>query len=156
MVSDINTGLRSRFPDWFADKDKPAAQSLYDGAVTGSANSATDWVQEQTGWNPQSVGPAIMDWLGVGNQQAGTAASQYSLNGDSLRSGAMSLSSSNAPAYTLNPTFNLTVAPEVPLTIQSDTSNLAQYVDFTTRASQASFAQSLTLAVNSGQSSIGG
>ncbi|HEI8899797.1 TPA: hypothetical protein SLF71_003687 [Klebsiella aerogenes] len=155
VVSDINAGLRSRLPDWFADKDKPAAQALYDGAVGGSANAAADWVQQQTGFDTRSVGPAIMDWLGVGGGNAGTAASQYSLNGDSLRSG-VSLGSSNAPAYMLNPIFNLTVAPEVPLTIQSDTSNLAQYVDFTARASQAAFTQSLTLAVNSGQSSTGG
>ena len=156
VVSDINAGLRSRFPQWFTDSDKPAAQSLYDGAVGGSANAAADWVQQQTGVDTRTFGPAVASWLGFGNQQAGTAASQYSLSGDSLRDSAMSLSSGNAPAYTLNPTFNLTVAPEVPLTIQSDTSNLAQYVDFTARASQASFEQSLTLAISSGQSSTGG
>ena len=155
VVSDLNAGLRARFPDWFADKDKPAAQALYDGAVTGSANTAAQWVTDQTGWNPQSVGPAVAEWLGFGNQQAGTAANQYSVNGDSLRSGAMSLGG-NVPAYTLNPTFNLTVAPEVPLTIQTDTSNLADYVDFTAKASQASFMQSLTLSALSGQSSTGG
>ncbi|WP_061707809.1 hypothetical protein [Pseudenterobacter timonensis] len=31
VVSDLNAGLRARFPGWFADKDKPAAQALYDG-----------------------------------------------------------------------------------------------------------------------------
>ncbi|MCS2154987.1 hypothetical protein MUU49_20775 [Scandinavium goeteborgense] len=155
VVSDLNAGLRARFPDWFAGKDKPAAQSLYDGAVTGSANSAADWVQQQTGFDTRSVGPAIMDWLGVGGGNAGTAANQYALSGQSLRDSAMSLGG-GAPAYTLNPTFNLTVAPEVPISIQSDTSNLAQYVDFTAKASQASFEQSLTLAVSSGQSSTGG
>jgi hypothetical protein len=51
-----------------------------------------------------------MDWLGVGGGNAGTAANQYSLNGDSLRGSAMSLTSGNAPAYNLEPTFNLTVA----------------------------------------------
>ncbi|ELX8364123.1 hypothetical protein SK447_002021 [Enterobacter hormaechei] len=155
VVSDLNAGLRSRFPDWFADKDKPAAQAVYDG-VTGSANGAAGWIQEQTGWNPQTVAPAIKSWLGIDDQQAGTAANEYNLAGDSLRDSAMSLNSGNPPAYNLNPTFNLTVAPSVPLTIQSDTGRLADYVDFQARASQASFAQSLTLQMSSGQSSTGG
>ncbi|ELC7379056.1 cell envelope integrity protein TolA [Enterobacter asburiae] len=156
VVSDINKGLKERFPQWFTDSDKPAAQALYDGAVTGSANDAAQWIADKTGFDTRSVAPAIKDWLGLGNQQAGTAANQYNLAGDSLRDSAMSLSSSNAPAYNLNPTFNLTVAPSVPLTIQSDTGRLADYVDFQARASQASFAQSLTLSMSSGQSSIGG
>ncbi|EMO1383614.1 hypothetical protein ACV8TY_06425 [Citrobacter freundii] len=156
VVSDLNSALRQRFPEWFAEKDKPAAQALYDGAVTGSANDAAQWIADKTGFDTRSVAPAIKDWLGLGNQQAGTAANQYNLAGDSLRDSAMSLSSSNAPAYNLNPTFNLTVAPSVPLTIQSDTGRLADYVDFQARASQASFAQSLTLSMSSGQSSIGG
>ena len=156
VVSDLNAGLRARFPDWFADKDKPAAQALYDGAVGGSANATADWIQDKTGFDTRSVASAIKDWLGFGNQQAGTAASGYGLNGEALRDSAMSLSSSNAPAYTLNPIFNLTVEPTVPLTIQSDTSRLADYVDFQAKASQASFMQSLTLQVSSGQSSTGG
>lgn len=156
VVSDLNAGLRSRFPDWFADSDKPAAQALYDGAVGGSANATADWIQDKTGFDTRSVGPAIMDWLGVGGGNAGTAANQYSLNGDSLRGSAMSLTSGNAPAYNLAPVFNLTVAPQVPLTIQSDASRLADYVDFQARASQASFMQSLTLSALSGQSSTGG
>lgn len=156
VVSDLNAGLKERFPQWFTGSDKPAAQALYDGAVSGSANSAADWIQQQTGFDTRSVAPAIQDWLGFGNQQAGTAASGYGLNGEVLRDSAMSLSSSNEPAYTLNPIFNLTVEPTVPLTIQSDTSRLADYVDFQAKASQASFMQSLTLQVSSGQSSTGG
>lgn len=156
VVSDLNSSLRQRFPDWFSDANKPAAQALYDGAVTGSANSAASWVQEQTGWNPQSVGPAIMDWLGIGGANTGSAANQYSVNGDSLRGSAMSLSSGNAPAYSLNPTFNLNLEASVPLTIASDSSRLADYVDFQAKTSQASFMQSLTLSTLSGQSSTGG
>ncbi|HBY9525607.1 TPA: hypothetical protein MJA18_004765 [Klebsiella aerogenes] len=155
VISDLNAGLSSRFPDWFSDANKPAAQALYDGAVGDSANATADWVQQKTGFDTRSVGPAIMDWLGVGGGNAGTAASQYSLSGQSLRDSAMSLGG-GAPAYNLAPVFNLTVAPEVPLTIQTDTSNLADYVDFTAKASQASFAQSLTLSALSGQSSTGG
>ncbi|EMM7215952.1 hypothetical protein RS341_001513 [Enterobacter bugandensis] len=156
VVSDLNSGLRARFPEWFAEKDKPAAQALYDGAVTGSANDAAQWIADKTGFDTRSVAPAIKDWLGFGNQQAGTAASGYDLNGEALRNSAMSLNSANVPAYNLSPIFNLTVEPTVPLTIQSDTSRLADYVDFQAKASQASFMQSLTLQVSSGQSSTGG
>ncbi|MEP8677346.1 hypothetical protein ABKW05_13140 [Enterobacter roggenkampii] len=156
IVSDINAGLRARFPEWFAEKDKPAAQALYDGAVTGPANDAAQWIADKTGFDTRSVAPAIKSWLGIGDQQAGTAASGYGLNGEALRNSAMSLNSANVPAYNLSPIFNLTVEPTVPLTIQSDTSRLADYVDFQAKASQASFMQSLTLQVSSGQSSTGG
>lgn len=156
VISDLNAGLRSRFPQWFTDSDKPAAQALYDGAVGGSANATADWIQDKTGFDTRSVGPAIMDWLGVGGGNAGTAANQYSLNGDSLRGSAMSLSSGNAPVYTVNPTFNLNLEASVPLTIASDSSRLSDYIDFQARASQASFMQSLTLSALSGQSSTGG
>ncbi|MDU2428137.1 MAG: hypothetical protein E7D49_26770 [Klebsiella michiganensis] len=156
VISDLNAGLRSRFPQWFTDSDKPAAQALYDGAVGGTANATADWIQDNTGFDTRSVGPAIMDWLGIGDGNAGTAANQYSVNGDSLRGSAMSLSSGNAPVYTVNPTFNLNLEASVPLTIASDSSRLADYVDFTAKASQASFMQSLTLSALSGQSSTGG
>ncbi|SWC86156.1 hypothetical protein [Klebsiella pneumoniae] len=163
LVSDINAGLRAKFPDWFTDKDKPAAQALYDGAVNGSADSAADWVQDKTGFDTRSVGHAVKGWLGIDDQPTGTAVEQYGLNGDSLKGGALrdsaisSLSSTNsAPSYNLAPVFNLTVAPEVPLTIQSDTGRLADYIDFNAKASAASFEQSLTLAISSGQSSTGG
>ena len=155
VVSDLNAGLRSRFPDWFSDANKPAAQALYDGAVGGSANVAADWVQHQTGFDTRSVGPAIMDWLGVGGGNAGTAANQYSLSGDSLRDSAMSLGG-GAPAYNLAPVFNLNLEASVPITVASDSSKLADYVDFTAKASQASFMQSLTLSTLSGQSYTGG
>ena len=163
VVSDINAGLRSRFPEWFSNANKPAAQSLYDGAVTGSANSAADWVQDKTGFNTRSVGHAVKDWLGIDDQPTGTAVEQYSLNGDSLPGGSLrdsaisSLTSTNsAPSYNLAPVFNLNLEASVPLTIASDSSRLADYVDFTAKASQAAFTQSLTLSALSGQSSTGG
>ncbi|MBW9442012.1 hypothetical protein [Enterobacter roggenkampii] len=156
VVSDLNSALRSRYPEWFSDTKKPAVQNLYDGAVGGSANATADWIQDKTGFDTRSVAPAIKSWLGIGDQQAGTAASGYGLNGEVLRNSAMSLNSANVPAYNLSPIFNLTVEPTVPLTIQSDTSRLADYVDFQARASQASFTQSLTLQMSSGQSSTGG
>ena len=163
VVSDINAGLRSRFPEWFSNANKPAAQSLYDGAVTGSANSAADWVQDKTGFNTRSVGHAVKGWLGIDDKPTGTAVEQYGLNGDSLRGGALrdsaisSLTSTNsAPSYNLAPVFNLNLEASVPLTIASDSSRLSDYIDFQARASQASFAQSLTLSALSGQSSTGG
>ncbi|HGK7548627.1 TPA: hypothetical protein ACJ562_004383 [Klebsiella pneumoniae] len=155
-VQAINDYLKSKFPEWFSgDNNQPAAQQLYNG-VTGSANATADWIQDKTGFNTRSVGPAVMDWLGMGPSSTGTAANQYSLSGQSLRDGAMALPSTPAMSYQVNPVFNLTVAPEVPLTIQSDVSRLSDYIDFNARASAASFERSLTLQINSGQSTTGG
>ena len=150
VVSDINAGLRSRFPEWFSNANKPAAQSLYDGAVTGSANSAADWVQDKTGFNTRSVGHAVKGWLGIDDKPTGTAVE--------LRDSAISslTSTNSAPSYNLAPVFNLNLEASVPLTIASDSSRLSDYIDFQARASQASFAQSLTLSALSGQSSTGG
>ncbi|MGD1584904.1 hypothetical protein ACP6DV_19665, partial [Klebsiella pneumoniae subsp. pneumoniae] len=113
---------------------------------------------QNTGIDTQSVGPAVMDWLGVGrgDASAGTAANQYDTNGSPLRDGAMALPSTPAMSYQVNPVFNLTVAPEVPLTLVSDASRLSDYIDFQARASARSFEQSLTLQINSGQSTAGG
>lgn len=156
-VEAINQYLRDKFPSWFSgDNNQPAAQVLYNGAIGGSANATADWIQDKTGFNTRSVGPAVMDWLGMGPSSTGTAANQYSLSGQSLRDGAMALPSTPAMSYQVNPTFNLTVAPEVPVTIQSDVSRLSDYIDFNARSSAASFERSLTLQINSGQSSTGG
>ncbi|HCQ8034430.1 TPA: hypothetical protein OL868_000015 [Klebsiella quasipneumoniae subsp. quasipneumoniae] len=156
-VQAINDYLKSKFPSWFSgDNNQPAAQQLYDGAIGGSADTVAAWIKENTGVDTQSVGPAVMSWLGMGPSSTGTAANQYSLSGQSLRDGAMALPSTPAMNYQVNPIFNLTVAPEVPLTIQSDVSRLSDYIDFNARASAASFERSLTLQINSGQSSTGG
>lgn len=155
VISDFTAGVKSRFPEWFSDSDKPAAQAMYDGAVGDSANGAAQWVSDNLGFDPRNTAGIINGWLGLGDGvNAGTAANQYDLSGASLRDSAMSSlgGGSNMPAYTLNPTFNLTVAPSVPLTIQSDTGRLADYIDFSARASQTSFEQELTLAINSSQS----
>ena len=111
----------------------------------------------------RSVGHAVKGWLGIDDQRTGTAVEQYSLNGDSLQGGALrdsaisSLTSTNsAPSYNLAPVFNLNLEASVPLTIASDSSRLSDYIDFQARASQASFAQALTLSALSGQSSTGG
>lgn len=162
VVSDLNAGIREKFPDWFSEANKPAAQAVIDG-VTGSADSAASWVQDKTGFNTRSVGHAVKGWLGIDDQPTGTAVEQYGLNSDSLQGGALrdsaisSLTSTNsAPSYNLAPVFNLNLEASVPLTIASDSSRLSDYIDFQARASQASFAQSLTLSALSGQSSTGG
>ncbi|EPM1802871.1 hypothetical protein RFC97_003288 [Klebsiella pneumoniae] len=156
-VQAINDYLKSKFPEWFSgDNNQPAAQQLYNGAVGGSADAVAAWIRSNTGIDTQSVGPAVLDWLGMGRASTGTAANNYSLSGQSLRDGAMALPSTPAMSYQVNPTFNLTLAPEVPLTIQSDVSRLSDYIDFNARASAASFEQSLTLQINSGQSTTGG
>ncbi|HBR2956117.1 TPA: hypothetical protein L9R14_004312 [Klebsiella pneumoniae] len=158
-VQAINDYLKSKFPEWFSgDNNQPAAQQLYNGAVGGSADAVAAWIRSNTGIDTQSIGPAVMDWLGMGRgaASAGTAANNYSLSGQSLRDGAMALPSTPAMSYQVNPTFNLTLAAEVPLTIQSDVSRLSDYIDFNARASAASFERSLTLQINSGQSTTGG
>lgn len=155
-LSKFNGWMKETFPSLYSDPNQTPEDALYHKVTSDSANSAANWIQDQTGFDTRSVGPAIMDWLGVGGGNAGTAASQYSLSDGSLRESAMSLSGGNAPAYTLNPTFNLNLEASVPLTIASDSSRLADYVDFQARASQASFMQSLTLSALSGQSSTGG
>lgn len=158
-VQAINDYLKSKFPSWFSgDNNQPAAQQLYNGAVGGSADAVAAWIRSNTGIDTQSVGPAVMDWLGVGrgDASAGTAANQYDTNGSPLRGGAMALPSTPAMSYQVNPVFNLTVAPEVPLTLVSDASRLSDYIDFQARASARSFEQSLTLQINSGQSTAGG
>lgn len=156
-VQAINDYLKSKFPEWFSgDNNQPAAQQLYNGAVGGSADAVAAWIRSNTGIDTQSVGPAVMDWLGMGRASTGTAANNYSLSGQSLRDSAQALPSTPALSYQVNPVFNLTVAPEVPLTIQSDVSRLSDYIDFNARASAASFERSLTLQINSGQSTTGG
>ncbi|MCD1275175.1 hypothetical protein B4U61_026495 [Klebsiella pneumoniae] len=156
-VQAINDYLKSRFPEWFSgDNNQPAAQQLYNGAVGGSADAVAAWIRSNTGIDTQSVGPAVMSWLGMGPSSTGTAANQYDTNGSPLRDGATALPSTPALSYQVNPTFNLTLAAEVPLTIQSDVSRLSDYIDFNARASAASFERSLTLQINSGQSTTGG
>ncbi|HHL1875244.1 TPA: hypothetical protein ACQ2HN_003729 [Klebsiella pneumoniae] len=156
-VEAINQYLRDKFPSWFSgDNNQPAAQQLYNGAIGGSADAVAAWIRSNTGIDTQSVGPAVMSWLGMGPSSTGTAANQYDTNGSPLRDGAQALPSTPAMSYQVNPVFNLTIAPEVPLTIQSDVSRLSDYIDFNARASAASFERSLTLQINSGQSTTGG
>lgn len=109
-VEAINQYLRDKFPSWFSgDSNQPAAQQLFNGAVGGSTDAVAAWIKSNTGIDTQSVGPAVMDWLGVGrgDASAGTAANNYGLSGQSLRDGAMALPSTPAMSYQVNPVFNL-------------------------------------------------
>ncbi|EPJ4994702.1 hypothetical protein [Klebsiella variicola] len=158
-VQAINDYLKSKFPSWFSgDNNQPAAQQLYNGAVGGSADTVAAWIKSNTGIDTQSVGPAVMDWLGVGrgDASAGTAANQYDTNGSPLRDGAMALPSTPAMSYQVNPVFNLQLNPQIGLTLQSDVSRLSDYIDWSAKASADSFTRSLTLQINSGQSATGG
>ncbi|HDS7059720.1 TPA: hypothetical protein QH384_003078 [Klebsiella pneumoniae subsp. pneumoniae] len=156
-VQAINDYLKSKFPSWFSgDNNQPAAQQLYNGVTGGSADAVAAWIRSNTGIDTQSFGPAVMDWLGMGRASTGTAANQYDTNGSPLRDGAMALPSTPALSYQVNPVFNLQVNPQVGLTLQSDVSRLSDYIDFNARASAASFERSLTLQINSGQSTTGG
>ncbi len=151
--------MREHFPGLFTDPNKPATQQAYDEAVVGSSNWVADKIQDATGFDTRSIGPAVKSWLGIGDdQQAGTAVNQYNFAGDSLRDSALSslTSSVNTPSFNLAPVFNLQVNPQVGLTLQSDVSRLSDYIDFNAKASADSFTQSLTLSALSGQSSTGG
>lgn len=157
-LSQLHDFFKTKFPDWFADPTKTVPDALYDGAVTGSADSAADWIQQQTGFDTRSVGNAVKGWLGIGDEPTGTAVNQYNLNGQALRDNTISslASNANAPSFNLAPVFNLQVNPQVGLTLQSDVSRLSDYIDFNAKASADSFTRSLTLSALSGQSSTGG
>ena len=156
-VEAINQYLRDKFPSWFSgDNNQPAAQVLYNGVTGGSADAVAAWIRSNTGIDTQSFGPAVMDWLGMGRASTGTAANNYSLSGQSLRDSAQALPSTPAMSYQVSPIFNLQVNPQVGLTLQSDVSRLSDYIDWSAKASADSFTRSLTLQINSGQSTAGG
>ncbi|WP_342760143.1 hypothetical protein [Leclercia adecarboxylata] len=151
--------MRENFPELFTDPNKPAMQQAYDETVVGPSNWLADKIQEATGFDTRSIGPAVKSWLGIGDdQQAGTAVNQYNFAGDSLRDSALSslTSSVNTPSFNLAPVFNLQVNPQVGLTLESDVSRLSDYIDFNAKASADSFTRSLTLSALSGQSTING
>ncbi|HHG1104069.1 TPA: hypothetical protein ACPUI0_004980, partial [Klebsiella pneumoniae] len=96
-VQAINDYLKSKFPEWFSgDNNQPAAQQLYNGAIGGSADAVAAWIRSNTGIDTQSVGPSVLDWLGMGPSSTGTAANNYSLSGQSLRDSAQALPSTPA------------------------------------------------------------
>ncbi|EPV1255240.1 hypothetical protein ACV2BE_001715 [Escherichia coli] len=109
--------------------------------------------------NSNSLVNTIKSWFmpeeTVGGAQA---VNQYSLEGQNIANLKQSAAQQalKAPSYTFAPVihFNpeLQVNAEVPLTIESDTGRLSEFIDFKSKASSAEFSKLLTLGVMSGGS----
>ncbi|EFH6968843.1 hypothetical protein HmCmsJML070_03906 [Escherichia coli] len=88
----------------------------------------------------------------------GQAAMQYDVTGQNITNlkNSAAQQAMQAPAYTFAPVLNfapeLLVNAQVPLTIQSDTGRLSDYIDFKSKASAGEFSKLLTLGVMSGGS----
>lgn len=95
---------------------------------------------------------------GDDSPSSGQAAMQYDVTGQNIANlkNSAAQQAMQAPAYTFAPVLNfnpeLQVNAEVPLTIQSDTGRLSDYIDFKSKASAAEFSKLLTLGVMSGGS----
>ncbi len=121
----------------------------YKGAGTGTTKPD----------NSNSLFNTIKGWFmpeeTVGGAQA---VNQYSLEGQNIANLKQSAAQQalKAPSYTFAPVihFNpeLQVNAEVPLTIESDTGRLSEFIDFKSKASSAEFSKLLTLGVMSGGS----
>ena len=121
----------------------------YKGAGTGTTKPD----------NSNSLVNTIKSWFmpeeTVGGAQA---VNQYSLEGQNIANLKQSAAQQalKAPSYTFAPVihFNpeLQVNAEVPLTIESDTGRLSEFIDFKSKASSAEFSKLLTLGVMSGGS----
>ncbi|HDK8868339.1 TPA: hypothetical protein PVD55_002489 [Escherichia coli] len=109
--------------------------------------------------NSNSLVNTIKSWFmpeeTVGGAQA---VNQYSLEGQNIANLKQSAAQQafKAPSYTFAPVINfnpeLQVNAEVPLTIESDTGRLSEFIDFKSKASSAEFSKLLTLGVMSGGS----
>ncbi|MEK9493444.1 hypothetical protein V9801_15995 [Escherichia coli] len=121
----------------------------YKGAGTGTTKPD----------NSNSLVNTIKSWFmpeeTVGGAQA---VNQYSLEGQNIANLKQSAAQQafKAPSYTFTPVINfnpeLQVNAEVPLTIESDTGRLSEFIDFKSKASSAEFSKLLTLGVMSGGS----
>lgn len=121
----------------------------YKGAGTGTTKPD----------NSNSLVNTIKSWFmpeeTVGGEQA---VNQYSLEGQNIANLKQSAAQQalKAPSYTFAPVINfnpeLQVNAEVPLTIESDTGRLSEFIDFKSKASSAEFSKLLTLGVMSGGS----
>ncbi|HFO7207995.1 TPA: hypothetical protein ACHKMM_002819 [Escherichia coli] len=121
----------------------------YKGAGTGTTKPD----------NSNSLVNTIKSWFmpeeTVGGAQA---VNQYSLEGQNIANLKQSAAQQalKAPSYTFAPVINfnpeLQVNAEVPLTIESDTGRLSEFIDFKSKASSAEFSKLLTLGVMSGGS----
>ncbi|CAD6101260.1 hypothetical protein [Escherichia coli] len=121
----------------------------YKGAGTGTTKPD----------NSNSLVNTIKSWFmpeeTVGGAQA---VNQYTLEGQNIANLKQSAAQQaiKTPSYTFAPVihFNpeLQVNAEVPLTIESDTGRLSEFIDFKSKASSAEFSKLLTLGVMSGGS----
>ncbi|EHB7682262.1 hypothetical protein ACE13N_004859 [Escherichia coli O45:H11] len=122
----------------------------YKGA--GTATTAPD--------NSNSLFNTIKGFFvnGDDSPSGGQAAMQYDVTGQNIANlkNSAAQQAMQAPAYTFAPVLNfapeLQVNAQVPLTIQSDTGRLSDYIDFKSKASAAEFSKLLTLGVMSGGS----
>ncbi|EIT9417439.1 hypothetical protein ABH220_005251 [Escherichia coli] len=121
----------------------------YKGAGTGTTKPD----------NSNSLVNTIKSWFmpeeTVGGAQA---VNQYTLEGQNIANLKQSAAQQaiKTPSYTFAPVINfnpeLQVNAEVPLTIESDTGRLSEFIDFKSKASSAEFSKLLTLGVMSGGS----
>ncbi|HAW8048638.1 TPA: hypothetical protein JLP13_001772 [Escherichia coli] len=95
---------------------------------------------------------------GDDSPSGGQAAMQYDVTGQNIANlkNSAAQQAMQAPAYTFAPVLNfapeLLVNAQVPLTIESDTGRLSEFIDFKSKASSAEFSKLLTLGVMSGGS----
>lgn len=122
----------------------------YKGA--GTATTAPD--------NSNSLFNTIKGFFvnGDDSPSGGQAAMQYDVTGQNIANlkNSAAQQAMQAPAYTFAPVLNfapeLLVNAQVPLTIQSDTGRLSEFIDFKSKASAAEFSKLLTLGIMSGGS----
>jgi len=121
----------------------------YKGAGTGTTKPD----------NSNSLFNTIKGWFTPEETVGGAqAVNQYSLEGQNIANLKQSAAQQaiKTPSYTFAPVINfnpeLQVNAEVPLTIESDTGRLSEFIDFKSKASSAEFSKLLTLGVMSGGS----
>ncbi|EIY9854399.1 hypothetical protein MOG27_003096 [Escherichia coli] len=121
----------------------------YKGAGTGTTKPD----------NSNSLVNTIKGWFTPEETVGGTqAVNQYTLEGQNIANLKQSAAQQaiKTPSYTFAPVINfnpeLQVNAEVPLTIESDTGRLSEFIDFKSKASSAEFSKLLTLGVMSGGS----
>ena len=121
----------------------------YKGAGTGTTKPD----------NSNSLFNTIKGWFTPEETVGGAqAVNQYTLEGQNIANLKQSAAQQaiKTPSYTFAPVINfnpeLQVNAEVPLTIESDTGRLSEFIDFKSKASSAEFSKLLTLGVMSGGS----
>ncbi|ENF23457.1 hypothetical protein ECP030481611_0260 [Escherichia coli P0304816.11] len=119
----------------------------YKGAGTGTTKPD----------NSNSLFNTIKGWFTPEETVGGAqAVNQYTLEGQNIANLKQSAAQQaiKTPSYTFAPVINfnpeLQVNAEVPLTIESDTGRLSEFIDFKSKASSAEFSKLLTLGVMSG------